>query len=167
MTGLTTMPETVPAAPGGDLRPGQTTSDTEFGIVYSHASEATGSLVAGGYAAPLEVASAAVRVLAAQPGIEAVFVTRTEGTDWADDRGRTPRQIIHEDWANPRDEQHTVDVHLSRSFGGPDQYTADCPCAVAPCGLAISSANNCPQHANGTKTMRSAHSAINCPGVPS
>lgn len=57
-------------------------------------------------------------------------------------------------------------THVSRSWSGHDLFTAHCPCEVAPCGLAIAAANDCPQHsARAGKTIRNSHSAAACPGA--
>lgn len=56
-------------------------------------------------------------------------------------------------------------LHMGRSWEG-NRIEQDCPCALAPCGLAISdTAADCPEHGIAAmKTMRQGHYAEDCPG---
>jgi hypothetical protein len=167
MTSDSTATNATAEALGANLSAPKPETAREFGIVYSNASEATGGLVTAGFTLASKSRSAAKRVIKAQPGIEAVFVTLTEN-GWVDADGRTPQQIIDPAWKEPRDHQARVGGHLSRSFAGPDQFTADCPCPVAPCGFAMVSPVNCPQHSpSAAKTIRSWHAATECTGSQS
>jgi hypothetical protein len=66
-------------------------------------------------------------------------------------------------------------LHVGRHWPGEyrDKFKGlledECPCPKEPCGLVDSGKADpdCPQHGPGTeKTMRSMHSAEDCPGHP-
>lgn len=54
--------------------------------------------------------------------------------------------------------------HIGRSWSG-TKLEDDCPCEKAPCGLAISRDDSCPEHSPlAIKTIRQMHTEDNCPG---
>lgn len=59
--------------------------------------------------------------------------------------------------------------HLGRSFDGPGQLEAECPCPKQPCGLVSREDAErivCPEHAIASaKTIRSWHAVEDCPGL--
>lgn len=58
--------------------------------------------------------------------------------------------------------------HIGRSFGGPGDCEALCPCPKAPCGLVDmdSVSEECTQHPPlRCKTIRTGHRPEDCPGV--
>lgn len=62
------------------------------------------------------------------------------------------------------------ELHYGRSFGGPGDREAECPCPKQPCGL-VSSQDaeqvRCPEHRLGAaKTIRVFHRASDCPEAP-
>ncbi|KUN16536.1 hypothetical protein AQJ23_44900 [Streptomyces antibioticus] len=59
-------------------------------------------------------------------------------------------------------------MHIGRSFGGGGHIEASCPCELEPCGLVDQDKvdETCNQHPPAAcKTMRSGHSAEDCPGI--
>jgi hypothetical protein len=59
-------------------------------------------------------------------------------------------------------------MHIGRSFNGPGHIEATCPCDLAPCGLVDTDnvSDECDQHPpTACKTMRSGHSAEDCPEI--
>ncbi|MFE7399592.1 hypothetical protein [Streptomyces sp. NPDC057557] len=59
-------------------------------------------------------------------------------------------------------------IHIGRSWDGPGDIEATCPCPKAPCGLVDRDNLNedCEQHPpTRHKTIRTRHSADECPGV--
>lgn len=65
-----------------------------------------------------------------------------------------------------------VVYHLSRSWSGPGwlETSEECTCEKAPCGMVLSNGwewakgQGCPHH-DFTRTIRSSHTADNCPAL--
>lgn len=59
-------------------------------------------------------------------------------------------------------------IHIGRSFNGPGDLEAKCPCPKQPCGLVLledADRVQCPEHAVVSgKTIRTVHQAEDCQG---
>lgn len=72
---------------------------TEYGTLFSHASEtAADELVTGSYTTRAAAAAHSRRVCEAQPGIEAEPMTRAPAGTWHSATGLTAREIIDQRW---------------------------------------------------------------------
>jgi hypothetical protein len=73
---------------------------TEFGTLFSHASETVADdLVAGGHTTRAAAEAHGRRVCQAQPGIEAELMTRYTSGVWHSLTGLTARAVISRRWA--------------------------------------------------------------------
>jgi hypothetical protein len=142
----------------------------EFGVVYSTASTPAGAVV-GSYptrAAAIEEMHGTLGDLYGSERNFGTVVSRFGDGTWVDISG----QKVHEIQAMHRPllaspEPAYTGMHITRSFAGPDQWTPDCPCEVAPCGYAIATMFGCRQHSAASgNTIRGGHSAANCTGAP-
>ena len=69
------------------------------GILFSHASEATGPLVTGGYSTHTEAEARARVVGQVQPGIESEIMTMNCIGEWRSAGGLTATEVIRQRWA--------------------------------------------------------------------
>lgn len=73
-------------------------STTEHGILFSHASEAVGNLVAGGFESAAVAQAHGNSVCLAQPGIEYEPMTRANGGPWLSPAGHTSAEVFVHRW---------------------------------------------------------------------
>lgn len=74
--------------------------ETEFGTLFSHASQASADdLVAGGHTTRAAAKAHGRRVCVAQPGIESEPMTREPAGVWRSRTGLTARDVINLRWA--------------------------------------------------------------------